>query len=248
MKNITLLLVILLAQFSISQTISTDAPSVSAGATTVGESIFQVESRIQYSVSGFIKTFQIPSNLFRVGIGNKFELRITNGITRVLNSTRIDRLAVGFKTQLLNKPEGNTQIAFLMNAAIPNFKTDDYSGAASFAFNHNLGAKNSIGYNAGFGYTTIGNSGNSVESHSIFGSFIYSHAFTDKFSVFGELYGNYWHITTLNIDDSSLDFDCGFLYLINDRFQIDYSYGLGISNDSSFHAIGFNFMIGTKAK
>jgi hypothetical protein len=248
MKNLVTFLILLTTQFSISQTISTDAPSVSAGATTVGGGIFQVESRLQYGQIEGTQILQLPSNLFRLGIGDKFELRMTNGITRREKLIDLDRMSLGFKAQLLNKPEGNTQIAFLFNAVLPDFKSNFYSGGGTFAVNHVIGDKSNIGYNVGYNYTSIGPAGSTIEYHSIFGSLIYSYALTDKLSLFSELYGGYINLTTMGIETTSISFDCGFLYLVTDKFKIDYSYGLGLSDEHSFHAIGFNFMIGRKEK
>jgi len=246
MKNLATLVFLLVINMSYSQSISTDAPSISAGATVVGSGIFQIESRLQYSELDGLQTLQIPSNLFRLGLGDKFELRMTNGITKLGKLTSIDQMSLGFKAQLLNKSGIKTQVAFLFSAVLPNFKTNFYSGSSALAVNHNIGEKNSIGYNVGFSYSSLGPAGSSVEFHSILGSLIYSHAFTNRFSLFSEFYGEYNHNTTLKTETSSINFDCGFLYLISDKFQVDYSYGLGISNEDSFHAIGFNYRIGPR--
>ncbi len=249
MKRITTLLLVLIAQFSLSQTINTDAPSVSAGATTVGKGIFQVESRIQYSTVKGNHNLQIPSNLFRFGIGNKFELRMTNGITSNGSFSKSSfPFTFGLKAQILNKSEGNTQIAFLLDLNRPNFKSNFYSGAGTIAVNHNLGEKNSIGYNFGFRYNSFSPPGFNFKSYSLLTSIVYSHIFTEKFSFFVEFYGNHTRNITFSMENSTVNIDGGFLYLVNDKFQIDYSYGLGISENSSFHALGFNFMIGPKAK
>ena len=247
MKKLSTLLLLFLAQFSIAQTISTDAPSVSAGASTVGKGIFQIETRLQYTRFDFGHSVQLPSNLFRFGIGNSFELRLTNGITKgTFTSPAAIPFTLGFKAELMIKPEGNTQMAFLMSLNRPDFEAENYGGNATLAVSHTLGDRNNIGYNVGFNYQTL--SGGTSESFGILSSVIYSHNFSDKLTFFTELYGSYGKNTSVNTEEISFNFDTGFMYLVTDRFQIDYSYGLGISDEMTFHALGFNFMIGPRKK
>jgi hypothetical protein len=220
MKNIAVIIVLAISQLSLAQSISTDAPSVSAGATTVGGGIFQIESRIDYSDFAGAKTLKIPANLFRLGIGNKFELRMTNGITSSKYSTTLSPFTLGLKAQLLNKPEGKTQIAVLLDLSRPNFYNEFYSGVTTLSVNHSIGKRNSIGYNLGFGYThqTIIST---TEYYNFLSSLIYSHNFTDKLSLFVEVYGTFLKTSGFSGGVSSINFDAGLLYLVNDRYQID---------------------------
>lgn len=256
MKNLAAIIVIVISQSAVAQSISTDAPSVSAGATTVGGGIFQIESRIDYSDFDGVKTLKIPANLFRLGIGNKFELRMTNGINNANSFTSLSPFTLGLKAQLLNKPEGKTQIALLLDLSRPNFKNKFYSGMTTLSVNHALGEKNSIGYNFGFGYTHQAFISTN-EYFNFLSSLIYSYNLTDKLSLFAEVYGTHMTLSGFSESNSSINFDAGILYLVNDRFQIDYSFGIGVaqqttyygfnsSHESSFHAIGFNFMFGQK--
>ncbi len=58
---------------------------------------------------------------------------------------------------------------------------------------------------------------------------------TDKVGIFIEPYG-----LIENMDLAVLNADAGFTYLINNDMQIDYSFGLGISNQMNFHSFGLS--------
>ncbi|MDX2359970.1 MAG: transporter [Crocinitomicaceae bacterium] len=252
MRLLTTTIVLLSAYFSFGQTISTDAPSVSAGATTVGQGVFQIESRFQYTrtrnTSNSVNDFQLPSILFRVGLGKNFELRLINGIelhsSTFGSNASLSNFVLGMKAQLLNKPDGNTQIAFLVHAQVPEIENTYFSGTGTLAVNHNLNENNSLGYNVGFTYSTRPTS---YESHSVDLSLIYSHTITSRISLFAEVYGGYRNTTTPNFNGSTyLDFDAGFMFLLKDNIQLDYSFGASILDKSNFHALGLNFMFGGK--
>jgi len=251
MRSLIIATLVLSTGFSFGQ-ISTDAPSVSAGATTVGKRTFQIESRLQYAKTRYdsysTNDFQLPSILFRIGLGKNFELRLINGIdVRSINSTTqasLSSFVLGMKAQLLNKPEGNTQIAFLAHATVPELDSKYMSATGTFAVNHNLNDRNSLGYNAGFSYMA---NGNFHESHSVDLSLIYSNAVTSRLSLFAEFYGGYRNTThPVKQGATYLNFDAGFLFLLKDNIQLDYSFGVGVLDKFNFHAIGFNIMFGGK--
>lgn len=249
MKNqVTLFLLFCLQAIIVTaQSIQTDAPSASYSASSLRPGTFQIESRVQISqtTSNGSKSYQwmLPNNLFRFALSKNAEFRVVGGMelrhTKNNQSFGFSPLQLGTKLQLLRKE--NTQIALLIHGEVPNLELAHYAGSGILAFNHVLNEKNAFGYNIGFHYA----SRNTLESHELTGSLYFSHQFSPKLSMFGEVYGGYHHATTLYTESTSFNTDFGMLYLVTDDFQIDFTFGTGILDQMYFHALGFNYQFRT---
>ena len=250
MKSILLAIACLFTTITFAQTISTDAPSQSASPTIVPKGVFQIESRLQMSRSDLL-SFQFPSNLFRIGLSNRFELRTTNGITLTKNANKItpniSNVELGLKFQVLNNKTRKTQIALLAHGVIPQFENDYLSAFAAVAINHQLNERNAIGYNLGYKHTSIWKL---IDQRNTYFSLIYSNQMTPRLGLFAEAIVNFLDnsnstvlTTGANAKDFHLNFDAGFTYLLRNNIQLDYSFGFNASYHSSFQAIGISFMI-----
>lgn len=248
MKRLLLLFMLLSTCYAGAQTISTEAPSQTASAVTVGPKTFQIESRIQQTRSGGAFYYNLPYNLFRLGLGSRAELRVTNGlnITKFDNSTAtyLSNISLGGKVSILNRTDGKTQIGLIANVDLPVYYKYKYFGTTwTLAFNHPFKNNQAISYNVNYRYYSNFDIQETVTTISA--SLVYSNMITRRLGVFGEVYGygaqSYYEFAGKTWSDA-LNFDMGFLFLITNNIQLDYSFGYSVTDDERFHAIGFNIM------
>lgn len=174
MKKLLLTLAtILFVAYGWGQTISTEAPSVSAGGSTVDKNVFQIESTFTHTESQSTppyedQNFSIPNLLIRFGIVNGLELRF--GIAPVFvrstylpenlldNRYKIENTSIGIKYHIINKEKTDLSIIGQYNYPTFNqigdkFYSDEIHGGTSIlAFSHSLNEKNSFGVNLGSSY------------------------------------------------------------------------------------------------
>ena len=75
------LIILLLASFgTFSQEMITDRPDQTESASTVPKFRFQLETGGSLEVINKLKTMVLPGSLFRYGIGNNIELRLTTSL------------------------------------------------------------------------------------------------------------------------------------------------------------------------
>ena len=225
-----------------SQQIITDRPDQTESSSTISKESLQIEMGMVASSFENINSFAGPSTLLRYGITDWIELRIFNQYEvykRELfdETTKISGfsdLEVGVKVQVFKKDGVNTEIAFLSHAVIPTAKDKLSNGKMGvinkLSISHSLSKNLSLGYNIGYDYVGQMN------------SFTYSVAlgfsFTDDFGGYIEPFGIYGE---QGFYESY--FDAGLTYLLNDNFQLDISYGLGLNNDLQYFSTGFSWNI-----
>ena len=256
MKIIFSILCLLSVSSSYSQTICTDRPSQTTGPTSVPLGRFQLETGFQYSGNGSFNgsVVSFPTNLFRIGVGKGFEIRLMNGIDFYKSfagvQTSFSPFQFGFKAQLLNNPEKKTQIGMYIHgitAVGANKWEDGYRGGiAMFLFNHQLNDKNTLTYNLGYQMLSYGSLENNFASSR--GSFTlnYTHSFTDQLSIFTEVYGGVDDLVNFDNNNIQLNVDFGFAYALKDNLQLDYYFGFGLLDRSNFHALGLSFYLQKK--
>jgi len=243
------------------QTIGTEAPSVSASAVTVPKNGIQFESTFGMSVyqgaPGFANyTFSTPALLVRWGIAEKFELRATGVYNIFKGSTgvktyRMNGVGLGGKYEILNKPEGNTQMAIIANANLYNQNSPFVGGSLTYALSHSFTGEHSIGFNAGIGHSLRQQPYIYEGMTSFSSSLIYNFQFNEKMCVFGEFYGSTSnHVTKeysiKNVYPYSASFgaDLGFLFLLRDNIQLDFAAGTNEFDFKNFYAsLGFNILL-----
>lgn len=266
MRNLTAITLLLLAFNASSQTIITEAPSVSASAMTVPKNSFQIESTLTFGSNNEFSPYNtyilgMPATLFRFGLFKNFELRATGTFniihTDIFNSTinRIRDIGIGAKYGLLNKPEGKTQMAVI--AQFNFWSQNDMSKAGSFiyALNHNFNDKHSLGFNAGTRIDWWSTTSLSSVTTSFNSSLIYNFSATDKITLFGEFYGAVSQGVKKMEDEEyksgfqdSYGADLGILYLLRDNIQIDYAMGMSLDAKQFNASLGFNILLNSKKK
>jgi DNA-binding Lrp family transcriptional regulator len=235
MKNkILFTLIILLVSFSnLYSQISTDRPNQTESPFTLPLGHIQIETGIS------IEDSQSNINtLFRIGIINGIEVRLNtnylmNDNITALKKSSFSDFEVGAKFKIWGESNDKTKIGFLSHLSVPTapevFSNNEYGLLSRVLVSHNLKNDSQIGYN--LGYNKYSNYG---------GEFIYTIEYgrnLGSFGVFFELFGNE------SSNNSSLNFDSGIIYLIDNNKQLDLSIGRGLNNDLFYASAGFSINI-----
>ena len=235
MKNkLLFILFILLTCFSeLYSQISTDRPNQTESSFVLPLGHVQIETGIS------VEDSQSNINtLFRIGIINGIEVRLNtnylmnNNIT-VLKKSSFTDFEVGAKFKIWGEGNDKTKIGVLTQLSIPSapevFSNNEYGLLSRVLISHDLINDSQIGYNIGF---------NKYSNYD--GEFIYTIEYArshGSFGVFFELFGNE------SSNNSSLNFDSGIIYLIDNDKQLDLSIGRGLNNDMFYVSAGFSIDI-----
>ncbi len=242
-KSFTFIFTFFLLQMY-SQDIVTDRPDQTESSSTVGKRNFQIEmgiSTLNIENQG-ISSFLGPSTLLRYGITEGIELRFASQYesTKVeiagddFKNKGFNDLEFGVKIQVFKRKDINTEIAFLSHIIIPTankkLTTNTVGVINKLAISHELTNKLSIGYNVGYDYIE--------EFHSFTYSLVLGISISKVVGLYVEPYG-FWGES--NVFENN--FDAGFTFLLNPNFQLDTSYGIGLSNTMQYFSIGFSWRI-----
>jgi len=242
--NFVILALVLFSLQGLSQ-IVTDRPDQTESSSTIPQGALQIEVGLQVGTEGngefATRHWLLPTNLFRYGVTENFELRFinqyesaTNSFNSNINIQGLSDLQLGAKIQLYRKEGSNTEIALLSHIGFPTgstfFNSDEFTLQSRFSISHDITDNFSIGYN--FGYNLF---------ESRYGDIIYTVAFgigvNDKVAVYFEPFGE---ITEL--EEFVLNADAGFTYLIHENFQLDFSFGTGLNQRNNYFAIGGSWL------
>ncbi|MFT5858603.1 MAG: hypothetical protein ACI865_000691 [Flavobacteriaceae bacterium] len=242
MKILFTLLLFISADVCHSQRDFSNAPSASGDAVTVGQGTFQIESQFQIRVSGKAFEFDLPSNLLIAGIGNNFELRMTNGLTLIQSNFQALPISLGCKTQLINRSELNTQIALLFDTELPLFGNDNYVTSAALALNHSFSPRNAIGVTIGTSHSSLlKRSTEQDKTSSVNLTFVYGYTIHPKLTLFSNVSGSLERTTSSIENPYTLDLGC--LYMLSSSIELSLSSGTELTSSIVYHSVGFNFNI-----
>jgi hypothetical protein len=225
---------------SFGQTIQTDRPSAQTeNSSTVYKNAFQVEYGITGSfIEDTIDNIAIPNSLYRFGLTEKIEIRISNDLTfsNDFKEITIAPLQFGGKFQLIKKDD--FKLAFLSMLAINNLKAEDKS-----QFFQNISTKiigsNKLNEKFNLSYT-LGHNINPVKvNNDLNYSLLLSYGISNKITSFIEFYG---FMNYMNEIDNYSSLDLGLAYLINDKLQLDIYLGSSLSSNEYFGALGISYL------
>ena len=241
-KKIVLLCVLVLTLKTFSQGIVTDRPDQTESSITVSKNDFQIESGVLYQKIDYSNSFFGPSTLLRYGITNGIELRFVfqHESTKIeldgvdIKYSGFNDLEFGTKIQLLKKEAINTEMAFLSHVIIPTAKENLSSNRVGIvnklSISHIISDKIGLGYNIGYDY--VGRQSSLTYSAAL------GIQLSNSLDFYVEPYGEWGESNNFESN-----FDVGFSYLVNDNFQLDTSYGVGLNNDMQYLALGFSWKI-----
>jgi hypothetical protein len=242
-NTILVLCMALLASVNTNAQIVTDRPDQTESAATVQRGALQMESGIMASYTGNNQLAErqivLPTNLFRYGLTNGIELRLMHQFESVKFSNQtlqgMSDLEIGAKFMLLKTDNQSTEMAFLTHLTMPTGSTGltwgKFGTINKLCVAHTISEKAEIGYNIGYDYFGEGK-----------GNFVYSLAYgksvNDKVGFFIETYGE-----VENLNQFISNFDTGITYLLNDNFQFDFSFGVGVNHRMNFISAGFSWLL-----
>ncbi len=233
---------------ALTQTIATDRPLQSATTSTVPKGKLQLETGINYSISGAddnniaLHNLALPNALLKLGVANFFELRFSTSFNRrrlssefggFSNTQGFDDFKMGFKWRLTQPEEGRTQLSILSEVVAPTgtFSENVFGIKSALLVSKQINNNVSMLYNLGYNYFGEGN-----------GDFTYTAnigiGLSDRLGFAVEAYGAYQNFETF-----SLNGNMGVTYLITNFFQIDYSFGVGITDRMNYHAVGLSICL-----
>ena len=125
-------------------------------------------------------------------------------------------------------------MAFLVHTSIPlgfdGISDNQFGALYKLIGSYQLSDKYAVGYTLGL---THGESSPAEIPLSV----LLSRSFGSKFSAFAEVYGGF-------VDGfSTINWDTGISYLINNNVQADCYFGTGIGNSMKFLSVGFSWRI-----
>ncbi|MCR9172660.1 MAG: transporter [bacterium] len=261
MKLNIIIISLLLSATGFSQSISTEAPSVSASAVTVPSGFLQGELSTQVSIQDNgtnpdAQFDQLPFLLVRYGITERLELRLeqNTSLNRFNGNTsyRMNHLGIGAKYSILPN-DGNTNLAAIARYSPYNGGWDGNQGDITLAFSHVFLERHSVGANLGYSLFRLnpGEPNPITTMYAIPFSAVYSFQFADNWTAFGEVFGNYNELTVGDVSIFSGDnygVDFGLQFLLRENIQLDWVSGFGLTSKYQFHSLGFNIYFDTKKK
>ena len=223
--------------------IQTDRPDQTETPFTVPKNHFQMENGFSFErTDNSTKSFTNPSILFKYGISDYFEVGLITEFTTISSDktiTGLNPVTLRIKEKISDEKGILPTTSFIGYLTIPHFATDNfkatyYAPAFKFTMQHTLSEKFSLGYNLGAEW----------DGESPYPIFIYTittdYSITNKFSIFSEIYG-------FAPEKSKADhrIDCGLSYLIRPNVSLDFSGGIGLTDNAPkyFLSTGFSFRL-----
>ena len=246
-KKSTIILIAIAFAFTLSaQELVTDRPDQTESSSTIPKRSLQIESgiTIERQSKDDMLSFLLPTTLLRYGLTEKIELRLGEQImyNTLEKSSKeyfgLSDLELGAKFQILKNESGNSEIAFLSHLVVPtgsnNFSNEKVGTINKLAISHSINNRLDFGYNIGYDYFGKG-----------IGNLTYSAALgigvTDKIGTYVELFGE-----IPEFEDFEASFDSGVTYLIKKNLQLDFSFGIGITERIDYLALGVSWRIDRK--
>lgn len=208
--------------FSQQPVINTDSPDQSDGSHIVEKKHVQVETNLQFSKQDeFTKGFD-NITLVRYGITKRFEVRLINQYTSILDSGKVSGLqplTISFKNLLWWQHGLLPKVTIVSYFRLPvtldkDFTGDHWGYTFTLAMRHQLNSKLKLYSN--FGVTRD----QQTTNISYLGTVELNDNITDRFSVYAEYFGNY--AARVNASNGA---DLGFIYALKNNFAVDLALG-----------------------
>ena len=242
MKKLSILVICLLLLNTVkvfSQDLVTDRPDQTESSVTIPAGSLQIETGFLLGYDEVdhlsVRNIVVPASLFRLGITKSIELRIGSQFEsykfKAESVEGIGDIEIGAKVQLLKNGNINTEIAFLSHLVVPSGTNELSNGRAGtvnkLAISHAVNESTGLGYNIGYNYFGHGNG-------DLTFSTVLGYSINEKAAVFIEPFGE-----IANFEELVLNADAGFTWLLNDNFQLDFSFGTGVNHKMNYLSLGF---------
>ncbi|MBI9040281.1 transporter [Lutibacter sp.] len=240
--SIVFIVLITINYTAISQTVE---PSAAINKNTLQ---FEIESlyTIQKEETMEMKSWSIPSALFRIGLLKGFEFQINTPIIKeelwendhlIHSLNKFDDIQAGFSINLWKEKNSFPEASIMIRAILPTdseFKLSKLGKICSLNFSNTLSEKLSINYNFGYAIET-----DASKSGFYIANFTYK--LSDKIHFFAENFGDF---TNHKLISHNLNIGGG--YNFSNNFAFDLSVANGI-NHHMFYVGGIvTYVINTK--
>ena len=239
--------IVLIAVFSINYTAISQTIEPSA---TIHKNSLQIEIESLYTIQkeGIMemKSWSIPSALFRFGLLEGFEIQLNTPIIKeelwendhlIHSLNKFDDIQVGLSINLWEEKKLLPQTSVMIRAILPTdsqFRLNKLGKLCSLNFLNTISEKLSLNYNFGYAFET-----NKSESGFYIANISYN--LTDKIHFFVENFGDFYCHKLI-----SHNLNLGGGYNFSDNFAFDVSMANGL-NHNMFYVGGIvTFILNTK--
>jgi len=252
LKFVLVTTILLMAFWSNAQDmpdIATDRPDQSESSSTIPKKTFQIESGFVFESDKAndmsYDNWQILTTLFRYGLFDGFELRLISSYSDVKmefgraeadsSISGLTPIILGFKAYITEQKGVLPEMSILGHFTLPNTGGDDFQIDrldASFRLACGWSILDNLGAGLNLGATWDEES----EIPVYFYSCVVGVTIVGPLNGFVEVYGD--------LQDESFPvhkFDAGLTYLIKHNFQLDASFGLGISDIAPDYFVNAGF-------
>lgn len=240
------------------ETIITDRPDQTESPFAVKKGIVQIETGLLFErtrLSGTISQHRsvYPTNLFRIGLVNKLELRIVNEVVKyrtVINSTQetigeisgTENMQVGLKYQF-SEDNASTVVGIMAHAVFPTgsegISNEQYGLVSRINISHDISENKNFSANFGYDNTNLEFADGEGLIRNADGNFTYTLVYgvglSNRVGLYLESFGNY-----VEFEDWENNMDAGMTFLLRNNIQLDYSYGWGLNRVMNYHSIGIS--------
>ena len=226
--------------------LTVDRPGIAESPFTVAPGMYQFEVGFDYFNRYNGKLYNLPVGLFRTGISEGAELRIsTKNLVDQLDGktySGVSPLWVGVKVHIIHQHEWIPETDILTNLIIPlstaSVQPINLGHEVYLLFQNDFYPRSAINYN--IGYIWDGNQQRGLFS----GSFCYNYLPTEKMGLFLE----YFSYVLFNQWPGEQGADGGMTYLIKPRLQLDLSAGISSFQKQNNFFISSGFSVRLERK
>ena len=236
----------------------TDRPDVTESPSTLERGRVQIEAGynfVSFDLDGeTVEVSNLPASLVRVGLTPGVELRLEwLGVvseSREVGNSRSDEsgsgnTALGAKIKLRDERGAAPRLAILVDAVLPtgsrSLRTERIDPGLRLAAGHTLSERLGLGYNLGVVAASLEDGTGDVDTHGL-GRYSVSLGIgvTERWGSFVELFG---FIPISGPERPANLIDAGFTYLASDSVQLDFSGGVGLSDQANDWFVGAGISI-----
>ncbi len=238
----------------------TDRPDQTESPNAVAKGIIQIESGLLFERSEIAAGFSqhrnvYPTNLFRIGLANRLELRVVNEIVtyKTINNSNqeqigkvsgTENLQIGFKYQI-TKDDAKIVVGAMAHAIVPTgsegISSERYGIFSRVNLSYDLSENKNLSANLGYNNYDLDFNEEGLVRYAE-GNFTYTLVYgvglSDRVGLYVEAFGDY-----VEFEDWESNLDAGMTYLISDNIQLDYSYGWGVNRIMNYHSVGISIRL-----
>lgn len=264
MKKLLLISVMFVIAMSVraqESDIITDRPDQTESPFAVKKGIVQIESGLLFERVRLSNLFSqhrsvYPTNLFRIGLVEKLELRVVNEVVkyRIVNNltqetvgsvSGTENMQIGLKYQF-SQDDSPTVVGVMAHTILPTgsegISNERYGIISRINISHDISENKNISANFGYNNFDLGfEEGRGLVRYAD-GNFTYTLVYGvglgDRVGLYLEAFGDY-----VEFDSWENNMDAGMTFLLKNNIQLDYSYGWGLNRVMNYHSVGISIRL-----